>query len=413
MPRPLKLTQATVDRLLPPARGQRLYYDSQLRGFGVRVGITSKAYFAEWRVGGRAGRTVRKTIGRHGAFTPDQARTRAMALLSRMQLGEDPFVAERRARVQRVSLAQAHAAFLAARKALKPTTVRDYDYCYQRYFADWHDKPLSAITRELVAERHTLIGKKGVAHLRSLKRAPLPSPAKANLALRYLRAVFNFALYRYEPHLTHNPVRHLSLTRAWYPLKPRQRYLKEHELKPWFKAVLALENDPQTQARERARDYLLFLLFTGLRRTEAARLQWSHVDLKARTVSITETKNREPHTLPLPDYLVALLARRRAQARAGEAFVFPGEGRAGHLIEPRKQVLRVCAAAEVEFRLHDLRRTFATVAERLDIPHYALKRLLNHKMRNDVTAGYIIAEVERLRAPMQKIADFFLRAARG
>jgi hypothetical protein len=51
------------------------------------------------------------------------------------------------------------------------------------------------------------------------------------------------------------------------------------------------------------------------------------------------------------------------------------------------------------------------VAESLDIPAYALKRLLNHKMSGDVTAGYIVSDVERLRKPMQQIADFLLSAA--
>lgn len=49
------------------------------------------------------------------------------------------------------------------------------------------------------------------------------------------------------------------------------------------------------------------------------------------------------------------------------------------------------------------------IAESLDIPAYALKRLLNHKMNNDVTAGYIVADVERLRKPMQIITDHLLR----
>jgi hypothetical protein len=53
-----------------------------------------------------------------------------------------------------------------------------------------------------------------------------------------------------------------------------------------------------------------------------------------------------------------------------------------------------------------------TVAESLDIPDYALKRLLNHKMRNDVTAGYIIAAVERLRRPMENVTAAMLRMAR-
>jgi hypothetical protein len=41
----------------------------------------------------------------------------------------------------------------------------------------------------------------------------------------------------------------------------------------------------------------------------------------------------------------------------------------------------------------------------LDIPHYALKQLVNHKQGNDVTAGYIVSDPERLRIPMQKVTD--------
>ena len=72
---------------------------------------------------------------------------------------------------------------------------------------------------------------------------------------------------------------------------------------------------------------------------------------------------------------------------------------------------KVTAASGVEFTVHDLRRSFITIAESLDIPAYALKRLLNHKDGNDVTAGYIVANVERLRKPMQQITDFLLKAA--
>jgi len=42
----------------------------------------------------------------------------------------------------------------------------------------------------------------------------------------------------------------------------------------------------------------------------------------------------------------------------------------------------------------------------LDIPHYTLKRLANHKTTSDVTSGYLIVEVERLRGPMQMIAGY-------
>ncbi len=51
------------------------------------------------------------------------------------------------------------------------------------------------------------------------------------------------------------------------------------------------------------------------------------------------------------------------------------------------------------------------MAESLDIPAYALKRLLNHKPGADVTAGYIVMDTERLREPMERIARYLLKAA--
>lgn len=72
------------------------------------------------------------------------------------------------------------------------------------------------------------------------------------------------------------------------------------------------------------------------------------------------------------------------------------------------------ALSGLSFTLHDLRRTYITIAESLDIPHYALKNLVNHKISHygDVTAGYIISNPERLRKPMQKITDYILKQAK-
>ena len=69
---------------------------------------------------------------------------------------------------------------------------------------------------------------------------------------------------------------------------------------------------------------------------------------------------------------------------------------------------RVIKASGVPFMLHDLRRTFITVAESLDLSYYAIKRLVNHKLTGDVTAGYVVANGGRLREPMQRITDRLL-----
>ncbi len=156
-------------------------------------------------------------------------------------------------------------------------------------------------------------------------------------------------------------------------------------------------------------DYLLLLLFTGLRRNEAASLRFENIDFVDQTLTVPDTKNGEPLRLPLSDFLYNLLERRLNETES--AFVFPGGGKRGHLIEPKRQVQRVIKASGVPFMLHDLRRTFITVAESLDLSHYAIKRLVNHKLTGDVTAGYVVANVERLRDPMQRITDRLLAIA--
>jgi hypothetical protein len=74
----------------------------------------------------------------------------------------------------------------------------------------------------------------------------------------------------------------------------------------------------------------------------------------------------------------------------------------------------VAAKTGIRVTVHDLRRTFITIADSLDISAYALKRLVNHRTdRGDVTAGYIVSGVERLREPMEGIASEILRCVHG
>jgi integrase len=68
----------------------------------------------------------------------------------------------------------------------------------------------------------------------------------------------------------------------------------------------------------------------------------------------------------------------------------------------------VVIKTDCRFTLHDIRRTFLTTAEKLGLPYIVLKKLANHSGRNDTTFGYIVVDVERLREPMQKIADHLL-----
>ena len=58
----------------------------------------------------------------------------------------------------------------------------------------------------------------------------------------------------------------------------------------------------------------------------------------------------------------------------------------------------------ISFTLHDLRRTFVTIAKNIDMSAYALKQLVNHKITNDVAADYIVSDDKHLRKPMEQIS---------
>jgi integrase len=143
-----------------------------------------------------------------------------------------------------------------------------------------------------------------------------------------------------------------------------------------------------------------------MRRSEALGLRWQNVDLVGKTLTVPVTKNGDPLVLPLSSFVHDLLCARRTADPKGE-WVFPAESDSGHLVEPKKWVAAAARNSGVAFTLHDLRRTFITIAESLDLSAYTLKRLLNHRDGGrDVTGGYIVLDVERLRAPMQRICDF-------
>lgn len=158
---------------------------------------------------------------------------------------------------------------------------------------------------------------------------------------------------------------------------------------------------------EYSRDFLLTALFTGMRRGELSKLRWENIDLNAKTLHLPITKNGDPLDLPLSEFLTTLLQERWALS-SGSPWVFPGPGKSGHMVETKKFLARVSAGSGVSFTMHDLRRTFITIAESFDVPYYALKRLLNHRTNGDVTGGYIVVNAERLREPVEHVSQRIL-----
>ena len=402
---PVRLTKAQVERLHTPTQGQRFLRDSELKGFLVRVTSGgAKTFCLDKRI---KGRKFRRKIGSYPDMSVDRARKIANIWLGQIAEGKNPFEEDDDQARDKLTINTVLVDYLKARKGLQPRTITDYKQIRDKAFRDWKNRPLTCITKAMVQQRHSWLGRKS-------------GPYYANGAMQLLRALFNYAVAVYDdaegqPLIQVNPVMVLTTTRAWFPKKRRRTVITRAQLPAWYKAVLGLKMqlknpkkpelglDPEAAL---VSDYLLLVLFTGLRRREAASLRFENIDFVDRTLIVHDTKNGEPLRLPLSDFLYDLLARRLEKAES--AFVFPGGGKRGHLIEPKRQVQRVIKASGVPFMLHDLRRTFITVAESLDLSHYAIKRLVNHKLTNDVTAGYVVANVGRLREPMQRITDRLL-----
>jgi len=427
----LKLTKAAIERVPLTTKGQEIYWDTDLKGFGLVAGMNTKSFVVQTNIQGKA---VRVTLGPVGLRSIDEYRERARRQIGAMKDGIDPReeakreIREKRAEEERsVTLDTVFTEFKKAKASkLKEDTLKDYEGVMRRNFGDWLETPLKEITPAMVQSRHSKIQTDIAERHKDDRNNHNRGEAHANGSMRVFRAIYNFALVAYEDAgLPANPVKRLSTTRAWFKDRRRQTIVTIHQLPAWYKAVSELSDVLNPEAAATTRDWLLLLMFTGLRRMEGATLTWDRVDFVSKTLTVSETKNGEVHTLPLPQHLHDMLKARKEAAEEEAArqkaagketakespFVFPWPSvKEGHIIYPVRYIEEIQAASGVMFSPHDLRRTFITTAESLDLSAYAVKRLVNHKT-SDVTEGYIIVNVERLRRPMEQIADFLLSAA--
>src|SRR5579863_7000192 len=117
-----KLTKSVVEKLPAPATGYALHWDTQDRGFGLRITKDGKrTYITQGRVNGKE---LRLTIGPHGVFTADQAREAAREHLRSMRLGIDPRDLRKQAQATAVTLQEVADAYLRDRP-LKESSKRE------------------------------------------------------------------------------------------------------------------------------------------------------------------------------------------------------------------------------------------------------------------------------------------------
>jgi integrase len=424
----LKLTQKLVDGLKGTDK-LVCYFDENLTGFGVYTKGKTKTYFVQARANGKL---IKTTIGKANVFSLDEARKEAKTVLAQMSKGINPNDEKRKESMKDITVEKAIEKYFETRQ-LKPGTVNLYQKLFKSYINDWLSKPISTITKDMISQRHAAVasGERNSKVTKTVPRTheeidsellknpnkqpklvkrvevenPKPRNGAANNLMIVFRAVYNYTKAISDGALPENPVGRLSETRQWYKVVRRRTLIKPHELRTWYEAVKKLDNQV-------AKDFMLLLIFCGFRREEAAKLKWSDIDFKDKTITVTETKNGKPHTLPLSEFTFKLLDERKKNCYEND-FVFPGTGKRGYIHPPKRFINQIMDTTGIVFCFHDLRRTFITVAESLDIPYAALKRLLNHSMATDVTDGYLSISTDRLRGPFEKISQKLVELMTG
>ena len=287
-------------------------------------------------------------------------------------------------------------------KDLKAGTIKDYRKAIKETFSEYLDKPITDIGREVIRALYRKRSRKSVA--------------RANNAMRVFRAIYNYhrAATRQDDGaylIAENPVDALNEMGITKKIRRRKTYIEPDQVKPWFNAVLGLD-DSRFPSGAVVRDYMLFTLLTGVRREEAMTLTVNQFDIGRGRFKLFDTKNREDVEIPMSDYVIDLL-RHRISDNQGSKFVFPGKDSDKPIGSFKRPLKYLKDESGVDFSIHDLRRTFITVAESLDISVYTFKRLVNHKIdeSKDVTAGYIGIDIERMRRATQKVTDEILKQA--
>lgn len=377
-----RITKQAVDAMAP-GEGTAFLWDSELRGFGLRVTANgAKSYVYQYRLGGREASKKRATIGRHGSpWTPATAREEAARLARMVGQGVDPTEHDRERRRQAVDLAFPAYVDLFVELELRRA---------------WGDA--EAVKRLIVSEAVPVLRSKA---LPAIKRSDVAAvldrmqdrPARARLAFATLRKMFRWAVDRGD--LERSPVEGM---RGPAPVAARDRILSDRELSLVWRAADTLGAPFGPLFR--------LLIATGQRREEVAQLDWSelHQSDALWTLPGERAKNGKGSLVPLSALAIETLdgiAAGIAPPKDGEPLKWPrkglvftttgttavsGHSRAKSRLDTAIAALEAAdakaegrtAEAVEPWRIHDLRRTLATGFQRLGVRFEVTEAVLNH-----------------------------------
>lgn len=182
-------------------------------------------------------------------------------------------------------------------------------------------------------------------------------------------------------------------------VKPRRRVLGRDELE---RLLPALKRSGRPHAR-----CIHFLLLTVARLNEAANARWRDVDMDSGTWTITETKNGQPHIVPLSRQARGLLAEMRPETAKPDSLIFAtGAGTALGNWDRETKAIQEASKTSLWHR-HDLRRTGATMMGEMGVLPDIIDAALNHvSIRSALAATYNRARYRpQVAEALQFLAD--------
>jgi integrase len=129
------------------------------------------------------------------------------------------------------------------------------------------------------------------------------------------------------------------------------------------------------------------------------------VDLEARIYRLRRTKAGKGRVVVLNDIALATLRRAEAYKAPDGKYVFPAPTKQGHLMDVRGAFKRARKKAGIrnDFRLHDLRHTFASLAVGAGVSLFEVQKLLGHAS-SQMTQKYAHLRDETLRRATDTVA---------
>lgn len=432
----LKFTKTALLALTLPEAGKRMaVYDTEVSKLAMRITAAgSRTFYVVKRVGANMAWVK---LGTFPDMTVEQARGEAQKILAEFAVGANP-AAARRAIREEPTFAEALADMLVHKtkrdgSPITERTKQDYLDTVRLHMVAIANSKLSHITRSDVKAIHAKVSKK--------------SARQADKAIAIVSSVFNYAVDM-EHFKGENPAARIKKN----AVVTRDRFAQAVELPYLFTAI----------AESSLSDFFLLSLLTGARRSNVQAMAWRELDLDARIWRIGMTKNGTPQNVTLsPEAVDVLVARKRATGMS--PFVFPGEGKTGHLVEPKKawaaillrsslrrlldhlevlgkltaeerqradqQVAIAPAAAEkryraiatalkvdqaiydmTDLRIHDLRRTLGSWQAKTGASLAIIGKSLNHKT-HQATAIYARLDLDPVRQSVNTATQAMLEAA--